>query len=442
MLGQSTYVPTALSWILLFAFVIRVATVIPAHIDGSCSDEKEYLFLAHQMLDGKGFVDSNGDYSIKAPLFPFLIAVCMKAGEGLQFLPYLLVALVGTLSVYVSYLLAAALWVDRRRALFAAGLVAFFPPLVLYGALLMSESLFILLLIVTLLLVERLTRTDRISFYILFGIVAGLAVLTRAVFLGLVPLLLVSAGIVRRRNGAPVGRLFIAFGVWCLVLLPWTVRNYTVHHAFIPVSTFGGRSLLIGNNPYAHGTAKLDPGYDDWLASKLKARGFSPHEVASEAKEASLETAIALEYVAAHPGRFLVLAVQKAHVYWIYPITHRADVRILQASFMGFDALLLFCVVAGTAAISFKLVRFRPIWLTIAFFTGVHMILYAEARYRLPLLPLFCVLAAGSPPFLQKEWRRDFPGNRHRRLILLAGSTGVVLVYLLTGLLFLMGEIS
>jgi len=428
--------------ILTLAFLIRIAMVPLAHRDGFISDEKEYIYLAHQLNDGKGFVDSNGEYSIKVPAFPIVIALCFRLWPSSFVLPFLFGALAATLSIYVGYLLALRVWQENNIALWSAGFMAFFPSLVLYGGLLMTENLFVLLLLLMLLLAVRLSREDGYALHLLFGVVAGAAVLTRAASFGMVPVLLVAIVLARRKSGFSTRRLLLAFVVWGIVLVPWTVRNYNVHLEFVPVSTFGGRAMLTGSNPFAHGTAKLDPGFSDWLEAQLKARGLHPEETGPEGKRVSAEQAIAMEYARSHPGRLLILAFQKVYVFWIYPVTYGQDSRVFQASFMLCDILLLLGAICGAVVGSTRRVSFGMASTPIIYFTAMSMILYSEARFRLPVMPLLCIIASGSVFLLAPEWRRSALAHIPNRWKLIGGIALVVALYGLTAALFLGGRIT
>jgi 4-amino-4-deoxy-L-arabinose transferase-like glycosyltransferase len=433
-------IPRTLAWILLLSFLVRIATVVPAHAGGYGSDEKEYVFLAHQLLDGKGFVDSNGEYSIKAPLFPALLLLPVWLSGSSLLLPFLFVALLGSVSVFLGYLLALDLWGDRRVALLAAGLIAFAPPLVLYGALLMSENLFIALLLYSLLLARRLCTDHRISTHIIFGVVAALATLTRAVFLGLVPILLVAPALIRVRAGARPMRLLIAIGIWCLVLTPWTLRNYSIHNDFVPVSSFGGRSLLLGNNPYAHGTTKLDRGFQEWLTARLKERGVARADSLNEVQEIAYERSIALEYMTDHPAHTLALAIEKAFVFWIYPLSHQPGNHPLQAVLMAFDIIVSLSALVGIALAMLRGIRMFPFGIVLGFFTLVHAILHSEARYRLPLLPLLCILAGGILQAADRGNRRALMSDRRSRTIIASGMIILLLLYGWAGWIVMSGR--
>jgi hypothetical protein len=246
----------------------------------------------------------------------------------------------------------------------------------------------------------------------------------------------------RRTSGIPAQRLFLAFSVWCLVLVPWTVRNFTVHQEIVPVSTFSGRALLTGSNPFAHGTAKLDPGFNGWLDAQLRARGLHPEETRPEGKRVAAEQAIAIDYARTHPARYLILAVQKAYIFWIYPITYGQDSRLFQASFMVCDILLLIGVLFGAVVGSTRHVSLLVLSTPIVYFTGMTMLLYAEARFRLPVLPLLCIIAAGSSTLLDAGWRQRILSYSINRWLLMGGVTLVIALYALTALLFLGGRIA
>ncbi len=428
-------IPPILLKLLLAAFLVRIAAVIPAHLDGFGADEKEFVYLAHQLADGKGFVDSNGEHSVRAPLFPALLALFIPVAGSSLVIPFLLVAFLGMVNVYAGYRLAWDVWKDSRTAAAAAALIAFFPALVLHGALLMSETLFIALFLYALLLARRLQTNDRMVTHLAFGAVSAFAVLTRAVFFGVFPLLVFALFLKRRKTHLPSSRLLVAIAVWCVLLLPWTARNYSIHHAWVPVSTFGGRSLLIGFNPFAHGTTKLDPGFQDWLDAQLKERGFPPYDSLSEQQLSSAEQTVALHYVAAHPWHAALLSLEKTYVFWIYPLSHRSQQHLLQASLMGFDLLLGLALIGGILVARKRGVSVFPLWLVLLFFTLMHAILHAEARYRLPLVPLLCIIAAGCISCGDRELLGSLARDTRVRAFALVSGALLVLLYAIAAFL-------
>lgn len=84
------------------------------------------------------------------------------------------------------------------------------------------------------------------------GCLAGALVLTKPQFILLVILLPVIT-ISSRRSRTARFRSAALVVVTIIVVAPWTYRNWSTFHAFVPVSANDGINLLVGNNPSARG---------------------------------------------------------------------------------------------------------------------------------------------------------------------------------------------
>ena len=407
------------------------------------SDEKEFLFLTHQIIDGKGFVDSNGDFSVRAPLFPALLALSL-GGFGNSFTQlFIICCILGTLVVYLGYLLSLWIWNDRAAAVATACILGFYPGLVIYSALLQTETLYIVFFLAALLLALRVDENASTMAVIALGVVAGLATLTRAVFIGFFPILLGTMWVVRKVRGRNVLRPIMgAFAVFCLVLAPWTVRNAIIHKAFVPVSTVTGSSLLIGNNPFSRGTPQLPPEYEQWKRARAREHGVDSLEALPELQRSAVERDIAVEYMVSHPGRVAILAARKMFVFWVYPITQSATDHAIQGVAVGADIVLLSFAVIGFVAAYREKSRLAPIFVALMFFTLVQLVMHAEARYRLPLIPLLSVIGGlGIVAATDAGRRRELFATPSSRPILGLGISGILLVYGYTAWLFTHGAV-
>ena len=87
---------------------------------------------------------------------------------------------------------------------------------------------------------------------------------------------------------------------------------------------------------------------------------------------------------------------------------------------------------------------FQPVFpeLALLFFAALPLILHAEARYRLPLVPFLCMIAAWAalPTMAEESWRGLLLGNR--LLWAVAGVAGIVVVYAITAWMVLRGSIA
>jgi 4-amino-4-deoxy-L-arabinose transferase-like glycosyltransferase len=429
--------PHALRGILFVALCLRLICIPIMHIRESASDEGEYRYIAERVAEGRGFVDSNGTQSVRAPLYPLLLALFLKLPGNAIAVAYIFGALAGTLVVYLGFLLAKIVWADHHAALIAAALLTLHPSLVMYSGLLLPEAVYPVFVLMTLILAASDKNT--LLSWAALGLAAGAAALTKAVFLPF--FLLLTVALVLRRRGKPRPLApTISFLVFLLALLPWSVRNYEVQGALIPVSTFSGPSFLLGQNPFTHGTTKLDPGFEDWVRHQLIEKTGKGYDELTESEWSSLSWRIGADYVREHPWRWVALLGQKAYAFLIYPISYSDANLPVEALAVGADCCvwLLLCVAASLAC-----ARNKCWWLLLlplTFFTASHVALHAESRYRLPLTPLLCIFGAGGAvALLREEWRREVGYAAWRRL---GWSTAIiVVVYGGTGILFLLGRV-
>lgn len=421
------------------AWALRLAAVIPVHAEGPTSDERDYLRLAARVAGGESFVDGDGEYSKRAPLLPLVLGTVQRIAGDALWPQYLLNAFLGALVVLLVGRLALDIWKNETVAAAAAWGSALYPGLVIYGAVLQTETLYIVLLLLACTLAVRLRDGAGVGTAAVLGLVGGLAALTRAAFLPFFLLLAIPAasgpggGVRRFREPA------IALGVFLLVLAPWTWRNYRVHEAFVPVSSVSGQLFLIGNNPYATGTWSTRPGFDAWYRAEAAKRGVEDPGIRQEVERDRLAARIGTDYVLAHPGEAVRGVVRKAHIFWVYPITHSDPAVPLQGVAVLADALLYLAALFGAVRMTGGRRRLLPVVAAIAFFFGLSLVLHAEARYRLPLVPFFCLFAAWSAlPVGDGAVVRD----RRRLLWLVTGVAAIAVVYGWTLWLFLSGAFT
>jgi hypothetical protein len=432
-----------LLWILVGALIIRLVSFPLLHAAGYTSDEGEYIYLAHKISQGQEFIDMNGERSARQPFFPLVLGIVFRIAGSPLFLPHVIGCVLGTIVVLLGYLLSLHLENDLHAALMTAGAMALYPGLVIYSGVLQTETLYMVFFLLVFLFAYRTIQNLTLANATILGVASGLAALTRAAFVGFFPILLLLVGWMRWKDGKRnIGHLVAACVIYGVVLLPWTVRNFNVHGTLVPVSSWGGNFLLIGNNPYATGTWRVEDGFEKWHREMALEHGVADIGTLSEIQRSSLNRDIALEYIFSHPLHVLQLAAKKAFIFWIYPITNSDSNVSLQAVAVASDFALLIPVTIGFVASWGNRRRLLPAYVAILFFFFMQIVLHAEARYRLPIVPLLCVFfGLGFPIVADRKRLRAFLSIRRRRLPSITLVVSIVLVYLSTGLLFLQGLI-
>ncbi len=218
-------------------------------------DERQYFAIAGNLASGKGFsLDGTSPTALFPPLYPLLIAALLKLGASIpvvRCVNYLI--LCGSLLTIRSIL-------RHEGAEDARGISAFL--FIAYGVLfytagtLYPQTLFTLVL---LLLVRcALEKNAGMPAMLLFGILCAVLMLVHSTGVFIPPvaglwMILVSPD--RKKTFMKVAASALV-AVACLSI--WTTRNYLVFHRFIPLTTHGGDTLYIGNNPHT----SLDAWYD------------------------------------------------------------------------------------------------------------------------------------------------------------------------------------
>ncbi len=424
------------------ALGVRLTFVFPVHANGYTSDEREYVSMASRLAEGNAFVDSNGERSTRAPLFPFFLAILFEATGNSVVIAHIVGCILGTLVVVLGYLLCRQAWGDQRVALISAAVMAVYPGLVIYSGLLQTETLYCVFFLLALWYAYMVKTSPTSLTMVALGLASGLAALTRVVFLVFFPLLLLLVWKREWQPGPTAGKIVLSVAVFCLVLAPWTVRNYRLYHAVIPISSGGGNSLLTGNNPFATGTWRVEQGFEQWYDRQARRLNIPDPVALNEVERSSLSGRIAREYIVSHPLDVLRLMAKKAHIFFVYPITHSDSLVPLQAFAVGCDFLLLAGGIIGLiGSLSLRGQR-NILYAALAFFSLTQIILHSEARFRLPLVPILSMFfGVGLVTVADRDRRRGFfMVAKNTRALFILGIT-LLLTYGVTAVLFLNGTL-
>jgi hypothetical protein len=208
------------------ALAIRLGFASRAQILVS-KDSFEYLQPAWNLLNGLGF----DPLLRRPPLYSLFGATVMGLlGESLAALVFIQ-HLLGVVAVGLTYWLGR-LTFGRAAGLVAGLLVALDSVLILYEHYIQPETLFGLLLLSGCLALVLAWRRGGSRWYLAAGLLLGLAALTRPVaqlVLAAVPLAIVLERGSLRSSWRP--SLLVATGA-ALVLVPWVARNKIVHGTF------------------------------------------------------------------------------------------------------------------------------------------------------------------------------------------------------------------
>ncbi|MEK7116162.1 MAG: glycosyltransferase, partial [Patescibacteria group bacterium] len=282
---------------------------------------------------------------------------------------------------------------DSRAGWIAAALFGFSPDLVEIGAMLMTETLFIFLCVLTVYFFmrafERLTWQNVAPLAVSFSA----AILTRSTIILFSPIFLV--WFIRRKAFAKM----ILLGAICGALLtPWAARNYLTYHRFIPTMANFGYNFWMGNRAGGDGEggniSELQTAID--RLGPIDANYYAMDQFKS--------------FIAAHPVSYLKLTATRIVKYfsflrpmgfWFYQTGWTQAVFVASSVAAAF---FLFVTSFSGMSLAWRKERHAELAYVAAFgavmFVSIAPILF-ETRYRLPIYPF---LAIFSGLFLSRWW--------------------------------------
>jgi hypothetical protein len=359
--------------------------------------------IAHSLAVGAGFSSpfrvNTGPTAWMPPIYPLLLAGIFRI-----FGPYTLGSFIAATLLNISFAIIACvpIFFTGKRigglpvAATAAWLWAIFPNAILIPVESMWEASLAALLVATILWATlALAESSRARDWCAYGLLWGVTLMTNATLVALYPLLLAwLAYRAYKQQRAWFGKLALSLGIAALCCAPWTIRNYKVFHAFVPLRSGLGLQLWLGNDDSTQDIfrAERHPIYD----SNERAKYIELGEVAYM-HEKQLQ---ALQYMQSHPAR-------EAHLIWRRIISFWSGGTptplkdFLNVDSTWFRFVLLFNLAAALGALCgiIILVRRRiPAWFPAAVFPLIFPWAYYLSlvlpRYRLPIDPVVLLLTA------------------------------------------------
>ncbi len=412
---------TALGLILVCACLVRVAWLLYVHpdpTDGRFDDTAWYRGAAHYFANGDGYVNPFTGTPTAAwpPGYPVLLGMVFKVfGEGIWSTYAVNVALCA-LTAGVVYCIGVTMF-DRPTAIVAALAMAIWPGQVYFTSLTLSEPLFTFLFATAVLLIVAMPGLPawRGPLVITFGLVAGLAMLTRGQAALLLPLALLAWGLPGHRWRSAAGWVMLAALVTGVVLAPWVARNQRELGSPVVIATNLGPNVWIGHHAGASGRMRIaEP------EPPLPDRGDLT-QPAFEVKADRLALRKGLAYMFTHPVAELRLSGAKIRAMYESDATAldwNADYRPefyasrnvegwLRDAANGFWFAAL--ALAGVGLIGGR-TRLRDVTgvlpALVLMWTAGHLLFFGDARFHYPIVFAFSLLAARGVVVLYEAIRK------------------------------------
>jgi hypothetical protein len=412
----------------LLGLAVRVAYALIADVPRGVGDDVWFHLVANGIVDGRGFSDPFNSLSHGAlvfgtlgepaptafhpPLFPALLAIPSALGLDSYRAHQLFGCVLAAASVPVIGLVGRRL-AGATGGLAAAGIAAVFLPLVADDSLLLSESVYGLLIALVLLTALRLRELPSARRALELGVAIGLAALTRSEALLLLPFL--ALPIVWRSEGR--GRaIALTCAAALLVCLPWCVRNSLQFDQPTAITT-GDGSVIAGANLHR---VYYGPDIGSWDFDGIYRTPAGRHPDPNEAVQSDRWRSEGIAFAREHASRLPAVVVARVLRTWdLFPLspverarlvseqTRPAHIRALE-----YPAMLMLLAVWCLAVVGGLWLRRRggPVWpllVPVALVTLVSILGHGDPRYRHAAdVALVALAGAGTRGMKGRPWPR------------------------------------
>jgi 4-amino-4-deoxy-L-arabinose transferase-like glycosyltransferase len=423
----------------VIAFAIRF-TVFLVGIDKDLyyPDEFEYTELAKNLANGQGFSYKEQLTSFRPPGFPLLISAAFRLFGGASPVPVRALQMLFSLAtVWIIYRLGRDGW-GEPVGLLAAGVFAFYPSLIGFNNILLSEPSYIFFVSLACWAMLRHLQKPNVWWAFGAGLAMGLGALIRDTLFYAGPLTTFFLSWCAWRDQRHRWRQVAAFaGSFIIVITPWIIRNSLLQGQFTMISTVGGINLYLCNKedtPVIHpGAIFFDPAYQSQGGYYYDSL-FPELDGASEATKQNLAMRKGLEYMLAAPGVTARRTLNRVIDFWGQ---ERLVINHVMAKYYGeVSKIILLAIVLAifvsyssvivSASFGYFFVKLRSFdlfgLLFIAYYTAMHALVLGIPRYHIPLLPFLSVVAARAFLMRSEIWA-------NRRSWRLAAAASVIAVF-------------
>ncbi len=368
--------------------------------------------------------------SFRPPLYPaFLALIYFTFGVGVKrfFMARLMQAVLAASMAPLTFALARRFFPKKEfAARTSAWVITLYPMLVIYPLSLATENLFFVLVLGSLLVLLKAKESlepaivekenfrafvVRSRWFILAGILLGLTCLTRSVAQLFTFFSFAWVWLFLKEQKRALVVLLMAG----MVVIPWVIRNSLLNGQFTGIESAIGYDLYLGYSPEGTGTFQYPQSLDLMT-------------IVNDAERDNIGIQKAIEFIKTDPGRTVYLFLRR--IGYFFGLERRALTYFYSNNYFGYlstpvlaSIFTIFCLpfvfISTTGIASLALIQWsKETWLMALFligYTAPHLVIIAEDRFHLAIVPIFAILAAQlwttSRRSIQECWSRSKAGK-------------------------------
>lgn len=351
----------------------------------------------------------------RAPFYIYTLAMLYKLFGFSLWVGRIFGLLIGLATVVTTYKIADLIF-NKRVALFASILVCFYPAIIYFESELLLDAYFMLLLeLAVYFFLKHFKQSDKKSI-LLSAIFLGLSIITRPTALIVLPVFALIVLFKKNEIGRKLKYLFLFLAPLIIIIAPVTIRNIVVADDPVLIASQGGINFYIGNNETADGISAIMPepmGYN-WRISQITHIAEQEwHHKLKPGEVSSFWYQKGLDWIMENPIDFAKLYLIKVyHNLNDREISNNRNldsfyqkIPLLKYNPLSFGILFIFSLF-GVLFFFAKNKSIQILTVIILFYVLASSLFFFNSRFRLPLLPFYIVMTAGTIVLMVENYKK------------------------------------
>ena len=383
--------------LIAFSIVVRVPVVI---ILGDSNLENEWLQLVNNLINNKELSMSTVEGLLlpnlwMPPLYAYYIYLfSFFSLEEQNFILLILSSqiILASISVGIFYKINQ-IFFSKKISIFSSLLFSLFPINLYACSQISSATLYIFLATLFYYYFFKITKNNNFSSIFIFSITAGLLILTRREFVGI---LVISSAYLYFFFKIPIKKILLVALITLITISPYLTRNYLIFDKIIIQASFG-YNLWKGNNPNAkvEGSAFME---DDLLAKREKIPKDKYYRIAED----KILVNEALKNIKNEPIKYLVLYFKKVASFIFVDIqssdpNYYNPIHYISLILLGITSL------AGIFLTDKKSYGMNYLILIFFFYIILFSFFFILPRYKLFIIPFQIIFTNNLIAYIQKR---------------------------------------
>ena len=314
--------------------------------------------------------------------------------------------IISTITIYIVYCISKIIFQDEVTSRITLIICCFYPFFIFYSISSLSETLYVFLLFLSILLFYK-------NLFFLGSLSIIFSIYVKSISLFIAPILIIVFYIFVHKHSLinTLKKLLLYFALFCTFLAPWWLHNFKKYDTFVITDLSYGYHLFSGNNP-ENTTGGGIGGRDITHTNYVPNYDYYNADLAIKADRIFKEKAY--EYISNNPKTFIYMTFNKFKRLWsLYPKFDNEEFNIIdnvynisKKNFTTFEFKLISFISYGPILFLFLFfiffhykkffIKTTPLISIILLFTFAHCVTIASIRYRFPIEPILIIFASYS----------------------------------------------